>query len=170
MKRKTAMFLFYLLAVGVPIRAMAQQSAFKAAFLYHFAEYITWKENKTNTFNFGALEQSPIIKQMQAIADEKKMKNKNIVVKVFSTIEEAEECHILFVPANSTIQLETILAKYAGKPTLIVTEKEGYGKRGAHINFLVSENRLRFEINLKAFNNSGVEVSSQLLQHAIIIE
>lgn len=170
MKNKTLYFFSLILIAYFPIRTCAQQSAFKAAFLYHFAEYINWKDNKISTFNFGVLEQSPITKQMQAIANEKKIKNKPILVKEFSTLDEAEGYQFLFVPANCSIPIESILSKYAGKPVLIVTEKEGFGKKGAHINFLLSDNRLRFEINLKSFNNSGVEVSSQLLQHAIIIE
>ena len=169
--KKSILALFSIgIMVSTPITMQAQQSAFKAAFLFHFTEYINWGDVKMQTFNFAVLSQSPITKQMQTIANEKKIKNKTIVVKEYNSLDEVQDCHILFVPGNSITPIETILAKYTGKQTLIVTEKEGYGKKGAHINFLISDNRLRFEINLDAFSSSGIEVSSQLLQHAIIID
>lgn len=169
MKKNVLVLLSTAFIAIIPISVQAQQSAFKAAFLYHFTEYINWGNIKMPTFNFSVLDQSPITKQMQVIASEKKIQDKTVLVKEYSTLDALEDCQILFVPFNSTTPIETILAKYAGKPVLIVTEKEGYGRKGAHINFLMTDNRLRFEINLKAFSSSGIEVSSQLLQHAIII-
>lgn len=170
MKKYILVLLSIAFMAVIPISVQAQQSAFKAAFLYHFTEYINWGSIKMPTFNFSVLDQSPITKQMQTIANEKKIKNKTVLVKEYNSLDALEDCQILFIPANNTTPIETILARYAGKPVLIVTEQEGYGKKGAHINFLISDNRLRFEVNLKAFSNSGIEVSSQLLQHAIIIE
>ncbi len=169
-KKHIASFLSIAVLAFIPISVQAQQSAFKAAFLYHFTEYISWGSVKMETFNFAVLEDSPVTKQMQTIAGDKKIKNKPIIVTEYNNLGTVEDCQILFVPSNSSTPLESILAKYAGKPTLIVTEKDGYGKKGAHINFLITDNRLRFEINLKAFKSSGIEVSSQLLQHALIIE
>ena len=171
MKKKTLAFVITIvLTAGVPAVIKAQQAAFKAAFLYHFTEYINWGQAPMKAFNFAVLEQSPITTQMQIIANEKKIKNKTIQVKEYSTLETLITCHILFIPESSSVPIETIVSKFAGQPVLIVTEKEGYGKKGAHINFLVSNNKLRFEINMKAFNSSGITISSQLLQHAIIIE
>ncbi len=170
LKKGIASFIISIVLLAfIPAKGYTQQSAFKAAFLYHFTEYIDWRNVKMETFNFAVLDKSPITEQMKIIANEKKIKNKKIKVKEYATLDAVEDCHILFIPETCTISIESILKKFAGKPVLIVTEKAGYGKKGAHINFLVSENKLRFEINLEAFKNSDIAISSQLLQHATIV-
>jgi hypothetical protein len=171
MKKRPSAFILSFAVIALCIgKINAQQSAFKAAFLYHFTEYIDWGNARMETFNFAVLDKTPVTSQMRIIANEKKIKNKTIAIKEYSTLDAVEQCHILYVSESCAIPIETILAKFSGKPVLIVTEREGYGKKGAHINFLVSENRLRFEINTKSFSSSGIGVSSQLLQHAVIVE
>ncbi len=122
------------------------------------------------TFDFAVLEDSPITSQIAIIAKGKKVKNKRITVKQYSSLEDISSCHILFVPATCSVPIETIIEKFSGKPVLIVTEQEGAEKKGAHINFLISENKLKFEINQKAAENNGIEISSQLLQHATVVD
>jgi hypothetical protein len=127
---------------------------------------VKWKEyTKKQTFKIAILEDSPITSSLNALA-----KNKNIEIKEYKDISDLRFCHILFVPNNSTIPLETILSKYSGKPVLIVTERNGSGKKGAHMNFIMIDNKLKFEVNLKAINKAGIGISSFLLQHAIIVQ
>jgi hypothetical protein len=37
------------------------------------------------------------------------------------------------------------------------------------MNFVMMDNKLKFEVNLKAINKAGIGISSFLLQHAIIV-
>jgi len=149
----------------------AKEYAFKAAFLFRFIEYIDWKNNNDpGTFNIAVLGKSPIIPQLNIIAAEQRAKNKKLVVKEYKNLDDVESCYILFVPEDCPYTIEAIASKFAGKPVLIVSEKEDYVKKGAHINFNISEGKLKFEINLKAVDKAGIKISSQLLQHAVIIE
>lgn len=148
----------------------SQQYVFKAAFLFRFIEYIDWKKNsKTGTFNFAVLGQSPITEQMRIIAAKEKINKKKIKVAEYENISEVGFYNILFVSENSPVLIEDVVSKFAGKPVLIVTEKEGYAEKGAHINFFISDNKLKFEINQKAASKAGIKISSQLLRHAVIV-
>ncbi len=143
-----------------------KEYALKADFLYRFVDYVYWKEySKKQTFKIAILEESPITTSLLNIT-----KNKKIEVKGYKNLNEIGFCNILFVPYNCTIPIETILAKFSGKPVLIVTEQNGYGKKGAHMNFVLVDNKLKFEVNLKAINKAGIGISSFLLQHAIIVQ
>ncbi|MFE3867461.1 YfiR family protein [Flavobacterium sp. LS2P90] len=143
-----------------------QEYALKADFLYRFVDYVYWKEySKKQTFKIAILEESPITTSLLNVT-----KNKKIEVKEYKNLNDLRFCNILFVPYNCTIPIETILAKFSGKPILIVTEQNGYGKKGAHMNFVIVENKLKFEVNLKAINKAGIGISSFLLQHAIIVQ
>ncbi len=160
-----------ILLLGVnPIKSqenhVGKEYALKADFLYRFVDYVYWKDySNKQTFKIAILEQSPITASLLNMA-----KNKKMEIKEYNSLNEISFCHILFVPYNCSVPIETILSKFSGKPVLIVTEQNGYGKKGVHVNFVKSENKLKFEVNLKAINKSGIGISSFLLQHAIIVQ
>jgi hypothetical protein len=138
----------------------------KAEFLYRFIDYVYWKDySKDKIFEIAILEESPITGSLFNFP-----KNKKINIKVYNDLNEINFCNILFVPYDSSFRIETILSKFSNRPVLIVTERNGYGRKGAHMNFIIVGNKLKFEVNLKAINKSGIGVSSFLLQHAIIVQ
>lgn len=166
----------FALAQGLPaVHAPGQmeQYAYKAAFLYRFTDYIEWENmDRTRTFNIAVLGNSPITMQMTTLAGEERVKNKIMRVKEYETLDELGLPHILFVSSGSMVPVKAIIAKYSGKPVLIVTEiaERGEGGEKGYINFFISDNKLKFEIRLKSVNNAGIRISSQLLQHAIITD
>lgn len=138
----------------------------KANFLYRFVDYVYWKnQSKNQTFSIAVLEESPITNTLLSMS-----KNKKMLIKEYKHLNDIRSCNILFVPYNCSIPIETIISEFSGKPVLIVTEQNGYGKKGAQMNFVMVDNKLKFEVNLKAINKSGIGISSFLLQHAIIIQ
>jgi hypothetical protein len=143
----------------------------KAAFLYRFTDYIDWTNNNDGEyFNVGVLGESPIISSLNEIAKDKRIKNKPIIIRKCDGLNEATSCQILFIPKNCSIPIETISSRIGNRQILIVSEEPGLASRGAHINFFSEENKLRFEVNLKSVAVSGLKLSSQLLQHAVIVE
>jgi hypothetical protein len=148
-----------------------KQYQVKAAFLYRFVDYVDWKDDsKSQTFNIAVLGKSSITPLLYGIAKNKKAKNKKIEVTEYNDLDKIKPCNVLFVPYNSDAPIESIISKFSGKPTLIVTEDNGYGKKGAHMNFVIINNKLKFEVNQKAINKSNMNISSFLLQHAILVE
>lgn len=150
-----------------------EQYAYKAAFLYRFTDYIEWENmDRTLTFNIAVLGKSPITAQMTTLAREERVKNKIMSVKEYENLDNLGLPHIIFISSNSMIPVKSVIAKFSGQPVLIVTEisVRGEGGEKGYINFFVSDNKLRFEIRLKAVNNAGIKISSQLLQHAIITD
>jgi hypothetical protein len=139
----------------------------KAAFLYNFTQYFDW-DIAGGDFVIGVLGSSPITDQLEQIAKIKTVKDKRIVIRQLESVGEIGACHILFVASSSSAPLSAVLEK-AGRGTLTVCERNGYGARGAPINFIIVDNKLRFEANLKAINAAGLRASSQLLKLAIIV-
>jgi hypothetical protein len=143
--------------------------AVKAAFIYRFTEYIEWKDLSNNDyFSIAILGKSEITGPLQTIANTEKVKNKTMSVKEYNSMNEISACNILFLSKSSSVSLGSVLSKFS-KSTLIITEREGYGKEGAHINFVVINNKIRFEVNLKAIKRDGINMSSELLKLAIIV-
>ena len=92
-----------------------------------------------------------------------------MIVRVFSKPENISYCNILFVPHNASFTLESILNKLT-KGMLVISEQPGYAKLGTAFNFVLVNDKLKFEANLKSINSAGVKASSQLLKLAIIID
>lgn len=148
-----------------------QEYALKAAFIYRFLEYVEWESNnKSNAFEIAVLNESPITGMLTEIAKDNTVKNKKMHIMEYDDLNEIGFCNILFVSQSYTNPIEAVISKFSNKNVLIITEQIGYGAKGAHINFLISENKLKFEVNLNAAKRSGLKCSSQLLGHAIIID
>lgn len=146
-----------------------QEATLKAAFLYNFTKYIDWGNNQyQNTFVIGVIGYAPIVESLEEIAINNKVNNKRIVVKVFKSLSEIRYCNILYIPRENHYPLSSILNK-AGKGVLTISEKEGFAKHGTAFNFIIINNRLRFEANLKAISSAGLKAGSQLLKLAIIV-
>jgi hypothetical protein len=66
--------------------------------------------------------------------------------------------------------LKDVLPKIKGQSTLLVTEKSGMTKFGAAINFVVQDNKLKFELNKSNAQKYNLAVGSSLLPFAILVD
>ena len=149
----------------------AEEYNLKAAFIYNFTKFIDWDSFiPGNEFIIGVVDPSPIYEPLAAIAKTKTVNNKKIIIRHYRKLDEISLCHVLFISRNTSLLLDDILAKTAVKGMLIISEKTGYAKQGTAINFVVVNNKLKFEVNTKAINSAGVTASSQLLKLAIMVE
>ena len=154
--------------------AMAQteerESNLKAAFIYNFTRYIEWEPSmEQNQFVIGVIGPTTVINPLREIADQNFVKNKRISIKYFSRPEDIDYCNILFISRHSSFQLPSILTKI-NKGTVTISEQAGFAKEGTAFNFVVINDKLKFEANLRAITAAGVKAGSQLLKLAIIVE
>jgi hypothetical protein len=159
------------LAGGLAMAQTQEQEAnLKAAFIYNFTKYVEWDRSGTDNNNFviGVLGSSPVVKPLMEIARTKTIKNKNIVLQVYSRPEEINGCQILFIPEKNPFSLNAILDR-TGKGMLTISEETGFARMGTAFNFVVINNKLKFEANLNAIYLAGLRASSQLLKLAIIV-
>lgn len=170
---KIALLCFLLFCSFSPKQQKDKASEYnlKAAFIYNFTKYVEWKSGSSdNEFIIGILGTSPIIEPLTEIVKTETVDNKKITLKLFAKPADISFCNILFISQNSTASLDAILAKIVNKGTLIVSEQDGYAEQGTAFNFVILNNKLKFEANVKALNTAGLTASSQLLKLAIIIK
>ena len=166
-------FSFLLLLCSFVRTAAAQtgerESNLKAVFMYNFTKYIDWDvTTDENDFVIGVIGSSSITRPLMEIAKTNTVKNKRIVIKVFNRPEDMDACQILFIPQNTPFSLQSILDR-AGKGILTVSEQQGFAAQGTAFNFIIINDKLKFEANLKAINSAGLKAGSQLLKLAIIV-
>ena len=147
-------------------------SKVKASFIYNFTKYIDWPEKyKEGNFVIGILGTSSFYNDLTTMLSTKTVGNQGFEIKSFTTAESLSGiCHILFVPAENSSMLPDILKKLKGKSTLIITEKPGLAKQGSAINFVVENNKQRFELNKANVEKYNLKVSTTLAALAIQVE
>ena len=177
MTRALKRFFFISLLLSSPGVSVHAQSGggeanLKAVFIYNFTRYIEWDSTSNpekNSFIIGIIGSSPVSVALAEVAKTNRVNNKRIVIRRFSKPEEIENCHILFIPKELPFSLASILLR-TGKGTLTVSEEPGFAKQGTALNFIITNDKLKFEANLKAFYLAGLKASSQLLKLATIVD
>jgi Fe-S cluster assembly iron-binding protein IscA len=138
----------------------------KAVFLYNFTRYFEWPAKEGN-FVITIIGDNPgLVAELNKMAASKMVGSQKIEVQNHQSINSAEKSNILFILPDKSSQLADAMAKYKGKGTLIITEKSGLAKVGATINFIVEENKQKFELNKTAAAKAGLKVGSTLEQLA----
>jgi hypothetical protein len=147
------------------------QEKIYSVMMMNFAKGMQWPANSSKgNFVIGVLEYPPLASELSTLTGNLKLGNRKIEIKEFDTPESISDCHILFVPAYKAKRLPDVLTKIGNFATLIVTNKMDYAKKGAGINFVLVDGKLKYEINSKAIEKRGVKVSSDLKGLGIAVE
>lgn len=144
----------------------------KAVFIYNFTRYFEWPEKmKSGNFIIQVIGNNNSLNQeLNKMASTKQVGNQKLEIRVSSTLDPNIKPHILFLLNESSDLLKDASSKYKGKGALIVTEKNGLAKSGAAINFVVADNKQRFEYSKNNAVKAGLKTSDELKSLAIAVE
>lgn len=152
--------------------ASAQDSNYKlhAGLLYHFTKQIEWPASKqSGDFVIGVLGNVNLAEALEEMAKNRTVGNQKIVVLQMKTAEETGKCNIVYVQKFQNSQFNAVQPKAKAAHVLMITESEDGGKRGAGINFVTVDEKLKFELNKTAIEEAGLKVANELVKLAIPI-
>jgi len=142
----------------------------KAAFIYNFTKYIEWETeslNESSTFRISIYKNSQIESFLRDILKNKKINSKKVEIKQVSTFDNLETSHIVFIPQSVSLKdFKQCTGHSMAKNTLIISEKPQFLGSGSCINFLLVNNKIKFEISLSNMKKNKIKASSQLLKLA----
>ncbi len=168
MKKAILLFAIFFTA-HLTMQAQTADYKFHSIFIYNFTKYIQWPaSHQSGEFIIGVLGNSPAAaEELTKVTSNKMVGSQRIVIKVFKSAAEIGDCHILFLPSAGSSKFAEVQSKLKGKPTLVITEKSGLAQRGSGINFILQDNKWKFELNESATQSAGLKVSKELSQLAI---
>lgn len=167
----------------------------KAAFLYNFIKFVDWPEPSSSAGAEEAKKKDPIVlcilgedffgrhlddltkktvrdRQIRVVRLEgfeqyKKSRSRATLEQYFQEQRKAlEGCHLLFI-SQSEEKLMNELAAFTDKMQILtVSDISGFAGKGGVIEFVMEENKIRFDINVVSAERKGLKISSQLLQLA----
>jgi hypothetical protein len=148
------------------------ESEVKASYLYNFAKYVEWPASafpRENTpLTICIVGKSPLNEVIESLAG-KTIKNRRLVVRQFSKIEDLNECNILFINASVKTTLPQLLAAIAPRSILTVSDCKGFAAAGGVIEFVPVGEKIRFGINNRAAQHVNLRISSHLLRLATTV-
>jgi hypothetical protein len=153
---------------------ISREYAIKAAYLYQFARYVEWPAdafvNEQSPLVIGVLGTDPFGAILEEIAIKKRVEGHPIVIRRFASGSDYTTCHILFISSSVTPEERAAaIRKVQGTPVLLVGDEPGFAAEGGTINFVMEENKIRFEINTEVAKREQLKISSKLLSLAKII-
>ena len=160
-----------LLVSGVPQSSGAQSTAdeyqVKAAFLFHFAQFVEWPANALNagdpSFKLCIFDDDLRRHELQSPIEGKSIGARVFRVHPINQPQEIQGCDILFLSHDNARPQSAILRSLHGTPILTVGETSDFLTDGGIIRFHLVEGKIRFDINLDAAESSHLKISSRLL-------
>lgn len=147
-------------------------SKFKAVFLYNFTRYFEWSDNKKvgNFVIYVIGKNENLISELKTLASKKKVGNQDIEIKNSYAFDPTINAHIVFLLSDLSKSLADITSKNKSKSTLVVAENANACKAGSSINFVVVENKLKFEYSKNNALKAGLKTNDDIKSLAINIE
>ncbi len=145
----------------------------KAAFVYQFANFITWPDGAFSDASapvvIGILGNETVAKVLRESVRDKKVGERPILVRDLATPQEAAECQIVFLDRSDDKRVGEYLAVLVSKPILTVSDDDNFTEEGGVIKLYEQQNKLRIEINVDEAARSNLTVSSKLLSLAKVV-
>ena len=151
--------------------ASAQAPAFneyqvKAACVLNAARFVSWPASAFSSADaplvIGILGENPFGSTLQEVVSGAKVRGRRLTVRRVG-LNEARDCHILFVSRSERDRLPTILGALGDATVLTISEIDRFVQSGGTIGLALDQGKIRFEINQDAANQARLKIDSQFL-------
>ncbi len=163
--------LILLLLVAAPLRAQAPEYHLKAAFLFNFAKFVEWPasafDGERAPLTICVYGEDPFGSTLDAVVQGERVGERSLLVQRPDSVDDLEECHVLFVSRSEKDGFRDVMAEVEGKPVLTVADTDGFLRAGGVINFILEGKKVRFLIDQEAAGRSGLQISSKLMRLAV---
>jgi hypothetical protein len=145
----------------------------KAGFTYNFAKLMQWPASAfpqpDSPIIIGILGNDPFGATLDSVLVGKKVNARGFVVKHLKWGADIKGCNILYVSTTEAAHLDEILHTIKGLPILTIGQMPDFARRGGIVNFIIEDDKVRFEVNVEAAKQADISISSRLLTLAKIV-
>lgn len=167
----TAVFLFCVSFCALPLNPANGETSLehtvKAGLILRFSSFITWPdvtgEKAASQPLTLCLAGGDPFGNIFKLAREENIVDVDLQVRRLDASQDFASCHILYLSSLNPAEAKNILLSVRDLPVLVIGEQQDLEHWGGHINLLVIDSKVRFEINYSAIDHSGLSISSELL-------
>jgi hypothetical protein len=154
--------------------AMVAEYRIKAAFLFKFLGFIEWPpavfDRADAPFFIGVVGAGTLATELEQIASGRQVNGHPVRVRVLGRGDSIAGVQVLFVGRADAPRLGNVVAAADSAPMLLVSESEAALAQGTAINFVVVDDKVRFDVALHSINRAGLKISARLLAVARMVQ
>lgn len=165
-----------ILLIALPPATIAAESveySVKAAYLTKFGIYVEWPGTAfgapDSPINLCLVGDDPFGATLDQAAASQHVGSRAVVVRRMKAVTRESGCHILYIGSAEPENVQQTIEALRGSAVLTVTDARGAGTAGV-INFVVKDNRVRFDVDDEAAAQDGLTLSSKLLSLALNVK
>lgn len=170
-RKRSLLACFFLLISVAQLPVCAQTTAgeyqIKAAFLFHFAQFVSWPPGALDAgqqvINLCVFADEPHRQELEDTIQGKLVDGRVLQIRLLGQTAEIQGCNILFLSRDEARRQAAILKSLRGLPVLTVGETDSFLSNGGMICFHFEDSRIRFDVNLGAAQSARLAISSRLL-------
>jgi len=142
----------------------------KAAYLFRFGGFVEWPQTAFESADgptyLCVVGNDPFGPTLDKVVQGQRIGDRPVVVRRLDVVQSNSGCQILFVASTDESLAVEALDVVRGENVLTITDGARSPQATGIINFVISDNRVRFEIDDMAASVNGVVISSKLLDLA----
>lgn len=150
-------------------RATAAEYEVKAAYLFNFGKFVRWPSQPDAQFPICVLGRDPFGRMLDDLISGEAIDGRRLVTRRITTLREAAGCRVVYVSGSEDYRLPEVLQRLHSLGILTVSDLPRFSERGGIIGFVMVGDRVRFEVNLSAARQAGLNLSSDLLRVATTV-
>jgi len=143
--------------------------AVKAAYIVKFPFYVEWPPSAFSGPNaplaLCVVGEDPFGRLLDEAAAGQEVQGHPLVVRRMKSLGGDSNCHVVYLGAD--VRADARVAAARSSSALVVTDAPN---NGGMINFVVRDNRVRFTVDDEAAAQSGLSISSKLLNVALAVK
>ncbi|MGE3578653.1 MAG: YfiR family protein [Vicinamibacterales bacterium] len=154
-------------------RPAAGEFEVKAAYLFNFSRFVTWPGAETparSDFAICVLGRDPFGASLDSTLAGAMVRTRPVTARRIASAEDGVACEIVFVAASENARVGAVLAAFRRMPVLTVGDAPDFVERGGMVQFVVSQGRVRFRVNMAAAEEAGLALSADLLRVASAVD
>jgi hypothetical protein len=145
--------------------------AVKAAYIAKFIPFIQWPPGAfaqpAAPVNICIGGVNPFGDLLDKIVEGQMIDGRPMAVRHLRVIARDSGCHLVFAAGSDEQTVAEILTTVRGTPVLTLTDAASGPLNQGIINFVIVDNRVRFEIDMTAASRNGLAISSKLMALAV---
>lgn len=167
---RLAVLTCFALAMLTPQTVTAQQDerAVRAAFVFNLTKYVSWPGAKKRLV-IGVVDEGSMGPVLKQILEKKVSDGREISIMIHPSEAELRDCNVVYFSESSPAKIRSLLNRLGGDSILTVGESDQFARAGGMVSLVRSGDQIEIEVNLNAVRNRNLEMSSRLLNLAVIV-
>lgn len=166
-------FVMCLIMLPGAVKADPLEYAVKAAYLTKFGIYVEWPgatfSSPDSPINLCITGDDPFGPALDKAASNQHIGTRTIAIRRLKTVTREAGCQILYIGSTDPSYIQKAVEAIHGSPVLTVTDAGPAMAMGV-INFVIQDNRVRFNVDETAAAQNDLTLSAKLLSLALNVK